>query len=58
MFGCCSTNFCKDFKFNFEDTDKGVIIKVTGDDPKKVEALKSMLKSCNELCDCNDEKCC
>jgi hypothetical protein len=43
MIGCCGVDtkdWCK-----VEETDKGLTITVTSDDPKKVEALKTLRKS-------------
>lgn len=55
---CCgSENFCKDFSCEVKETDAGLTITVKGDDPKKVEALKTMFKAYKELggdnCCCN-----
>ena len=57
MFSCGTTDFCKDFNCKVEETEKGITVTITGDDPKKVEALKTMIKSSKELCGC-DDKCC
>jgi hypothetical protein len=59
MFGCCGADtkdWCKDFTCKVEETDKGLTITVTSDDPKKVEALKTLRKSYRELC--GDNCCC
>ncbi|MFQ5454206.1 MAG: hypothetical protein ACE5D6_08475 [Candidatus Zixiibacteriota bacterium] len=58
MLGCCfdAKDIWKDFSCKVEDNDKGITVTITGDDPKKVEALKTMLKSAKELC--SDNCCC
>lgn len=54
---CCgdSEDLCKDFSCKVEETDKGLTISVTSDDPEKVEKLKAKMKSC---CDSSDSKSC
>lgn len=59
MFGYYCTgmkNLCKDFTCNVEETEKGLTISITSEDPKKVEALKTLHKSYRELC--GDDCCC
>ena len=58
MFGCCADlrDLCKHFTCQVEETEKGLILSVTSDDPKKVEALKTLRKSYRELC--SDSCCC
>jgi hypothetical protein len=58
MFGCCTDmrNVCKNFTCEVKETEKGLIITITSDDPKKVEALKTLRASCRELC--GEDYCC
>ncbi len=54
---CCSVimdmkSMCQNFNCKFEETETGFRIDVSPKDPKKAEALKSLLKACRELCDC------
>ena len=46
-------DLCKGSSCKFEETDKGFTITVTSDDPKMVEQLKTMMKSC---CNSGDNK--
>ena len=58
MFGCGPDfkDLCKHFVCKIEEAEKGLIITLTSDDPKKVKALKTMVESCKELC--GDNCCC
>lgn len=52
MFGCGLDfkDLCNSFACKVEQTDKGLTITLTSDDPQKVKALKAMVESCKELC--------
>ena len=57
MIICCtgSSDLCQKFSCKVENTDKGILISLEGDDPKQVEALQKMVESCQTLC-CESEK--
>lgn len=57
MFACCPDfkDLCKTFACKVEETEKGLTISFTSDDPKKAQALKTLHKSYQELC---GDSCC
>ena len=55
---CCGTtaeNLCEGLTCKVEETDKGICISLTSDDPSKVKRIKEKLTSC---CDSGDSKSC
>ena len=55
---CCGTtseNLCEGLSCKVEETDKGVCICLTSDDPEKVKQIKEKMKSC---CGSGDTKSC
>ena len=55
---CCGTsaeNMCEGLSCKVEETDKGICICLTSDDPKRVEQIKEKMKSC---CGPSDSKSC
>jgi len=60
MISCCcdKLDLCKDFECKIDETSDGINISITGKDKKKVEALKTMIKACNELKGDNSSNCC
>lgn len=58
MFGfCCgSRDIWKNFSCKVQETESEITIAISGDEPKKVEGLKAMLRSVRELCP--DDCCC
>ena len=45
---CCGSteDMCKDISWKVEETDKGICICLTGDNPERVKGLKAKFKSC------------
>jgi hypothetical protein len=55
---CCGIpidfqSMCKDFNCQVRETEEGIQINLSPKDPSKAPALKSMVKACKELCDCD-----
>ncbi|MFQ5500463.1 MAG: hypothetical protein ACE5FH_12410 [Candidatus Zixiibacteriota bacterium] len=56
---CCGTipkDLCEKFDCKVEESDNGLTINLTSDDPKKAYALKQLFKASKELC--GDACCC
>ena len=49
---CCCTS--GDLRFVIQSGDKGIVIRVESDDPRRAEALKARLDCCGE----GDRTCC
>ncbi len=53
MFCCGSNDKFKDVSCKVDQTDNGVVITVSSDDPKTVESIKKMSDCCDSKTDSN-----